>query len=93
MDCIKDIDLLEIIPLLVLSAAQNAIPSRIPRNTGLPGGEYLEELLECGNDKRIYLVLRIKKETFKSLCLWLRENAGLTDSRYIMLEEQIAMFL
>ena len=88
-----DIDLSEIIPMVILGAVENAKEPKIPRNTGLPGGHYLRELLKCGNDKRIYSVLRMQKDTFYSLCLWLRKNSDLEDSQHILIEEQVAMFL
>src|SRR5947209_20430401 len=72
-----DIDLSEIIPMVILGAVENAKEPKIPRNTGLPGGHYLRELLKCGNDKRIYSVLRMQKDTFYSLCLCLRKNSDL----------------
>jgi hypothetical protein len=93
MDLFKDIDLSEIIPAIVLSAVKDVRTRRIPRNTGLSGSDYLRELLTCGNDKRIYGVLRMKKETFRSLCLWLQQHTHLKESRYIALEEQVAIFI
>ena len=35
----------------------------------LSGADYLQDLLDCGNHKRIYSVLRMQKKTFISLCL------------------------
>ena len=69
MDIFEDIDLSDIIPIIVLGAVEDAKTRRTPRNTSLAGSDYLRELLSCGNDKRIYGVLRMKKETFRSLCL------------------------
>ncbi|MDX6296005.1 MAG: hypothetical protein QOH50_5264 [Kribbellaceae bacterium] len=93
MDIFEDIDLSDIIPIIVLGAVEDAKTRRTPRNTGLSGSDYLRELLTCGNDKRIYGVLRMKKETFTSLCLWLQQHTRLKESRYIALEEQVAIFL
>lgn len=91
-DLFEDIDFTDIAPIIALGAVQEAA-SKAPRSTGLPGSEYLRELLNCKNEKRIYSVLRMKKETFNKLCLWLRKNTDLKDSRYILLDEQVAMFL
>jgi hypothetical protein len=93
MDLFDDIDLSEIVPLIVMGAVAEAKSLKTARNTGQPGGDYLFELLECGNDKRIYSVLRMKKETFERLCLWLRMNTTLKDSRHIQVNEQVFIFL
>lgn len=93
MDTFEDIDILDIVPIIVLGAVDTAKATEIPRSTGLPGGDYLRELLNCGNEKRIYEVLRMKRDTFSELYLWLRKKSNLKDSRYILIEEQVAMFL
>jgi hypothetical protein len=88
-----DIDLLNIIPLIILGVAQSSAHAKTPMNTGLPGGDYLRELLDSGNSKRIYRILRMKKETFTSLCSWLQINGGLENTRNVLVEEQVAIFL
>jgi hypothetical protein len=99
-----DIDdiVLDIVPLIALGAVETVIAqaqeqeqrvSRIPRSTGQKGGDYLQELLNCGSDKRIYDVLRMQKGTFQALCTRLRKDRALKDSHYIRIEEQVAMFL
>ena len=93
IDVFEDIDLSDIIPLIVMGAVENAKEPKISRNTGQPGGDYLRDLLECGNDKRIYSVLRIKKETFNKLCLWQRKSTALKDSCNILIPKQVAIFL
>jgi hypothetical protein len=96
MDAFGDIDLSDVVPLILLGAIEHTgdtQPAKTPRSTGLPGAEYLRELLDCGSHKRIYLVLRITKETFNCLCLWLRKNSDLVDTCYILINEQVAMFL
>ena len=35
----------------------------------------------------------MNKETFTLLCLWLRTNGGLIDSRHVLIKEQVAIFL
>jgi hypothetical protein len=59
----------------------------------LSGGDYLRDLLNCGNHKRIYLVLRMQKDTFDKLCLWMRRGRYLKDSKRVLVEQQVAMFL
>ena len=92
MDTFLDIDLLYILPAIALGAIEATKSQQTPRNTGLPGGVYLQELLES-SDKRIYDVLRMKKETFNELCNWLKVYTELTPQRVISVEEQVAMFL
>jgi hypothetical protein len=98
-----DIDdiVLDIIPLIAIEGAQieqeqqqQQQGSGVPRSTGQKGGEYLRELLNCGSDKRIYEVLRMRKGTFEALCMWLRKNGGgLKDTRFLRIEEQVGMFI
>jgi len=92
MDSFEDIDFSEIISIIALGAVDEAKRSKKSKTTGLPGAEYLRELLECENEKRIYEVLRMQKDTFNQLCIRLR-RAGLKDSRYILIDQQVAMFL
>jgi hypothetical protein len=92
MDAFEDIDLSNIIPIIALGAAAEAKPERTPRNTGQKGGVYLQELLSS-TPKRIYEVLRMKKETFFELCTWLQIHTDLKPSRWISIEERMAMFL
>ena len=88
-----DINLLDIAPLIILGAIQIAPDAKLRMNTGLLGGDYLRELLDSSNNKRIYCILRMNKETFTLLCLWLRTNGGLIDSWYVLIKEQVAIFL
>jgi hypothetical protein len=64
-----DIDLLEILPIVILGAIEGANINRQLRNTGQKGGAYLKELLSS-TPNRIYDILRMKKESFISLCTW-----------------------
>ena len=92
MEDICDIDFTDLIPLIVVGAIEASKSERVPRNTGQKGGVYLQELL-ASTPRRIYDVLRMKKETFISLCTWLQVNGGLAPSRYIAVDEQVFMFL
>jgi len=91
------IDLIELIPLVVIGAVESAPKqSNVPVASALgalSGSDFLRELLNCGNDKRIYRVLRMKKETFRKLCIWFRQKGHLQDSRFIRVEQQVAQFL
>ena len=95
-DLFEDIDITNIAPLIALGAVQEARRSNAPRGAGSAlssGADYLRELLNCGNDKRIYSVLRMKKDTFQRLCLWMRKNNYLRDSREVLIDQQVAIFL
>ena len=92
MDSFININILDLIPLIILGAVEGAKPERMPRNTGQKGGVYLEELLSSTTNC-IYDVLRMKKETFISLCVWLQVNGGLAPTWYILVQEQVFMFL
>jgi hypothetical protein len=93
-DLFGDIDILEIVPLIALGVVQEARnATNTPIRSGsanLSGADYLRELLNCGNEKRIYGVLRMKKDTFIQLCSWFRKNSQLVDSRDISVEQQVA---
>ena len=89
---LDDIDIEDIIPAIVLGVAQSAKVEKTSRSTGLPGHEYLFELLQS-SPKRIYDVLQMQRATFCKLCDWLEVNTPLKASRYISIQEQIAMFL
>ena len=59
-----EIDLNEIIPLIIIASAQYAGQSNTQDDTttkvSISGADYLGELLDCGNDKYIYGVLRMR---------------------------------
>jgi hypothetical protein len=93
MDSFEGVDFSDIISIVALGVVEEAKRSKTPKTTGLPGAEYLRELLQSGNEKRIYEVIRMQKETFDQLCLRLRRNAGLKDSRHILVDQQVAIFL
>jgi hypothetical protein len=59
----------------VLGVVEAAKSQRVPRNTGVPGGVYLQDLLESSK-RRVYDVLRMKRETFLKLCNWLKAKGG-----------------
>ena len=92
INCAYNIDIKDIIPAIIIRAIKATKAEKTPRNTGQPGQQYLHELLQS-SPKRIYDVLRMKKETFFKLCDWLEVNTELAPSRYITIQEQAAMFL
>jgi hypothetical protein len=91
--------LLSIIPAAVAQNVVNILPflSRLPpkpmRTSPLSGRDYIDELLISGNEVRIQEVLCMKLRVFQFLCAELRMHGGLTPSRHVSVEEQVAMFL
>ena len=62
-------DISGIIALRVVAEAQGLKNKLASSEPILSGADYLRDLLDCDNHKRIYSVLRMQKETFMSLCL------------------------
>ena len=88
------------VPGLVIQATiLPALPflfRRMPRpmcTSPLSRREYISELLSCGNENRIQRVLGMKLEVFQFLCLELTKRGSLAPSKFISVEEQVAMFL
>jgi hypothetical protein len=80
----------------VLGAVDKAQESREQLGSSKPilsRADYLRDLLNCGNHKRIYSVLRMQKETFEKLCSWFKKGGYLKDSRVVGVKQQVAMFL
>ena len=73
MDWTDDLDLQDAITAVILGTVEATKSEKIPAHIGQPGHQYPEELLQ-GSPKRIYEVLRMKRETFFDLCTWLEEN-------------------
>jgi hypothetical protein len=82
--------------LILLCAAQDASESARKQYFSDPniGKKYVNDLLNCNHESRIYRVLRMKLETFYALQDWLKQKAGVTDSRKgVTVEEKLVMFL
>ena len=83
----------EVLLLCELEDYHNAYLTKQPcRNSALTGHDYVLEILN-GNNSRCYEQLRMNKHVFLSLCNVLKEKELLENSRYITVEEQVAMFL
>jgi len=97
----NDRKFLSIIPgLVVLATAPLILPflfQRSPpkplRTSFLSGAMYIDELMTCDNPERIQQVLRMKLDVFQFLCSELKSKGGLVDSKFVSVEEQVAMFL
>jgi hypothetical protein len=92
IDMSEDIDIESIVSAVIIGAIQDIEQEKTPQNTGLPGAQYLQELL-LSSPQRIYEVLRMKKETFLLLCDWLENNTELKSTWRTSIQEQVAMFL
>jgi hypothetical protein len=95
-DLFDKIDIEDMSMLIALGITDHKQGLKQPRGesaTLFTGGDYLRDLLNCGNDKRIYSVLRMKKDTFKALCLFIRKGGHLKDSREVLIEQQVFIFL
>jgi hypothetical protein len=67
-----------------------------PYHTGLRGRDYVQELLNCGNQRRCFEVLRMSLSTFQALVNWLGINTELKSSRKQtgpQIEEKVMIFL
>ena len=62
------------------------------RNSALSGHEYVMEVLN-GHWSRCYDLFRMNKDVFGLFCGVLKEKNLLKNSRYLSVEEQVAMFL
>jgi hypothetical protein len=92
MDLFEGLEFEDFIPMIAIGAVQASKPVKAPIRTGQSGHKYIEELLSS-NPKRIYEVLRMKKDTFYDLCGWLKEHTALRSTWRTSLEEQVIMFL
>ena len=71
------------VALVVTCLVIGRVPDEpIPRHTGQPGAEYLEELFNNRNDRRFYDVLRMDKDAFMKLDRLLQANGLSNRYRY-----------
>jgi hypothetical protein len=83
-DVFGDIDNTDIMPIIALGAVQEA-QSKVPRSTGLLGAAYLEELLNRGNEKRIYSVPRMNRiKNLKYLSISIKTKATLLTEKHLV---------
>ena len=96
-DNFADFDIIDLLPFIIIGVVEEApkhanAPIRSGEGT-LSGADFLRELHESDNDKRIYSVLRMKRGTFRELCSWFRKRKLLSDSRNVAVEQQVAQFI
>jgi hypothetical protein len=79
--------------VLLLATIYSQRRLQISSNRLYTGQEYVDDLLNCGNDIRIHNQLRMKLMTFNMLRDWLVQNTKLDSSRYISIEEKLLIFI
>lgn len=78
--------------LIIKILRKKCIGRRPDTDSMLTGPRYVKELLE-GNPAHCQEMLRMKIEAFISMCHHFRIRGWLQNSRYISVEEKVAMFL
>ena len=71
----------------------NRSPPKPMRTSAVSGAEYIHDVMYCGNPRRIQEILRMKLEVFQFLCIELESSTSLSASKFITIEEKVAIFL
>ena len=77
----------------LLKDIQSRSGSKNRMRTGMPGHDYIHELLESGNYVRIHQVFRMKYGTLIALREWLLAYTALKPRKEVTVEEKLAIFL
>jgi hypothetical protein len=80
----------------VINTVQTQMVDKPPRErmmTRQLGHDYIHELLGCKSQERIRRALRMNSKTFYTLRDWLVKNTALKATKYITIEEKLAIFL
>ncbi|PON70467.1 hypothetical protein PanWU01x14_081360 [Parasponia andersonii] len=85
----SEYDLAEV---LIFYSLGSYVPKELFRDSILSGHEYVVEVLN-GHRSRCFDSFRMEKNVFKALCSVPKEKFFLKDSKYILTEEQVAIFL
>ncbi|KAK9334839.1 hypothetical protein V1521DRAFT_137168 [Lipomyces starkeyi] len=96
MDSDSDSEIIRDAAVLSALCAVIARPEKTRLYSNLHAGqEYVDDLLHCGNERRIYRVLRMTLPTFYALRGWCLEHTQLRSSktRRLSIEEKLVMFL
>jgi hypothetical protein len=89
----SDSDMDWVLPLLLLATFYPHRQRRIASNRLYSGQEYVDNLLNCGNDIRIRDQLRMRLNTFYLLRDWLVNNTKLKGSQRVSIEEKLVTFI
>ncbi|XP_028762826.1 protein ALP1-like [Neltuma alba] len=89
----EDFELSKFMIINMICEYESKFLNKIPvRTSALTGREFVNELMQ-GSGTTCYELLRMERACFISLCNELRTKGYLEDSRGVMLEEKVAMFL
>ena len=85
---------LKVIAIILIKKKMNkrGVGRRPDTDSILSGHEYVNEIMQ-GNPAHSQEMLRMSKEAFSNLCEYFRGKGWLQNSRYISVEEKMAMFL
>jgi hypothetical protein len=89
----SDSDIDWVLPLLSLATFYPHRQPRIASNRLYSSEEYVDNLLNCGNDIRIRDQLCMRLDTFYSLRDWLVNNTKLKSSQKVSIKEKLVAFI
>ncbi|GAV57467.1 hypothetical protein CFOL_v3_01004 [Cephalotus follicularis] len=92
MDTTSQIICVVIIYMLMRRAQAKRLPRDRDNTSILSGNAYTLELLR-GSDRQCIELMRMSREAYVRLCMHFRHRLWLNDSRYVSVEEKMAMFL
>ena len=81
-----------ILIILLYKKRQQRLIKEPCRNSILTGHGHVQMILN-GNPIICHQLLRMEQHVFRRLCMYFREKNLLKDTRYILVEEQLAMFM
>src|SRR5436305_5533840 len=89
----SDSDIDWVLPLLLLATFNPRRQPRIASNRLYSSQEYVDNLLNCGNDVCIQDQLRMQLDTFYSLRDWLVNNTKLEGSQKVSIKKKLVTFI
>lgn len=88
----SDEENLNVFIFLMIGLYQSRISRQAIRDKGEPGYEFVNKVM-CGHEERCYDLFRMEKHVFRGLCNALKIRNLLHDSKFLSVEEQVAIFL
>ncbi|RVW89736.1 hypothetical protein CK203_047240 [Vitis vinifera] len=86
-------DLDEIFIAHIMNEYEEIFLCKTPQRTSmLSGAQFVRDMIE-GHPQTCYELFRMDKETFMNLCDHLKRHENLQDTRFVTVEEAVAMFL
>ena len=84
-------DLDEIFIAHIMNEYEEIFLCKTPQRTPL-GAQFVRDMIE-GHPRTCYELFQMDKETFMNLCDHLKRHENLQDTRFVTVEEAVAMFL